>query len=48
MPWDDLDAAMVQDIRRESSGFTLDVLKNHLPPRDVVETFPWGRRVRRV
>ena len=33
---------MVQDIQRESSGFTLDVLKNHLRPRDAVETTPRG------
>ena len=30
VPWEDLDPAMVQEIQRESSGFTLDVLKNHL------------------
>ena len=42
LPWEDLDSAMVQEIQRESSGFTLDVLKNHLRPRDAVETFPGG------
>ena len=42
VPWEDLDSAMVQEIQRESSGFTLDVLKNHLQPRDAVETTPWG------
>ena len=40
--WEDLDSAMVQEIRRESSGFTVDVLKNHLRPRDAVETIPVG------
>ena len=30
VPWEDLDSAMVQEIQSESSGFTLDVLKNHL------------------
>ena len=30
VPWEDLDPAMVQEIQRESSGYTLDVLKNQL------------------
>ena len=42
VPWEDLDPAMVQDIQRESSGYTLDVLKNQLRPRDAVETTPGG------
>ena len=42
MPWEDLDPAMVQKIQRESSGYTLDVLKNQLRPRDAVETTPGG------
>ena len=42
VPWEDLDSAMVQQIQRESSGFTLDVLKKHLRPRDAVETTPGG------
>ena len=33
---------MVQEIRRESSGYTLYVLKDRLRPRDVVETTPEG------
>ena len=40
VPWEDLDSAMVLEIQRESSGFTLDVLKNHLRPGDAVETTP--------
>ena len=40
VPWEYLDSAMVQEIQRESSGFTLNVLKNHLRPRDTVETTP--------
>ena len=40
VPWEDPDSAMVQEIQRESSGFTLDVLKNHLRPEDAVETSP--------
>ena len=39
---EELDSAMVQEIQRESSGFTLDVLKNQLRPRDTVETIPGG------
>ena len=42
VPWEDLDPAMVQEIQRESSGFTLDVLKNHRGPRDAMETIPGG------
>ena len=44
VPWEDLDPAMVQEIQRESSGFTLDVLKNQLRPRDAVETTPEGHK----
>ena len=42
VPWQDLDPAMVREIQRERSGFTLDVLKNQLRPRDAVETTPGG------
>ena len=42
VPWEDLDLAMVQEIQRESGGYTLDVLKNQLRPRDAVETTPRG------
>ena len=42
VPWEDPDFAMVQEIQCESSGFTLDVLKIHLRPRDAVETTPRG------
>ena len=42
VPWQDLDPAMVQEIQRESSSYTLDVLKNQLRPRDAVETTPRG------
>ena len=42
LPWENLDSAMVQKFQRESSGFTLDVLKNDLRPRDAVETIPGG------
>ena len=40
VPWGDPDPAMVQEIQRESSGYTLEVLKNQLRPRDAVETTP--------
>ena len=40
MPWEDLHSALVQEIQPEISGVTLDVLKNHLLPRDAVETTP--------
>ena len=42
VPWEDLDPTLVQEIRRDSSGYTLDVLKDHLRPRDAVETTPRG------
>ena len=42
VPWEDLDPAMVQKIHGESSGYTLDVLKDRLRPRDAVETTPGG------
>ena len=42
VPWEDLDPAMVQEIQRESSGYTLDVLKNQLRPGDAMETTPGG------
>ena len=42
VPWEDLDPAIIQEIQRESSGYTLDVLKNHLRPRDTEETTPGG------
>ena len=42
VPWEDLDSAMVQEIQRESSRFTLDVLENHLRPGDAVQTIPGG------
>ena len=38
VPGEDLDSAMVHEIQRESCAFTLEVLKNHLRPRDAVET----------
>ena len=40
--WDDLDPALVQEIQSESSGYTLDVLKDRLRPRDAVKTTPGG------
>ena len=42
VPSEDLDSAVVQKIKRESSGLTLDILKNHLRPRDAVEITPGG------
>ena len=33
---------MVHEVQRESSGYTLDVLKNQLQPQDAVETTPGG------
>ena len=42
VPWEDPDPAMVQEFLRESSGYTLDVLKHQLRPRDAVETTPGG------
>ena len=40
--WEDLDPAKVQEIQRESSGYTLNVPKNQLRPRNTVETTPGG------
>ena len=42
LPWEDLDPGMVQEIQREGSGYTLNVLKNQLRPRDAVETTHGG------
>ena len=42
VPWEDLDPAMVQQIRRESDGYTLSVLKDRLRPQDAVGTTPGG------
>ena len=42
VPWEDLEPALRKEIQRESSGYTLDVLKNQLRPRDAVETIPGG------
>ena len=42
VPWEDQDPAMVQEIQGDSSGYTLDVLRNQLLPRDAVETTPGG------
>ena len=33
---------MVQEIESKSSGYTLDVLKDQLRPRDAVESTPGG------
>ena len=40
--WEDLDPATVQELQRENSGYTVDVLKNQLRPQDAVETTPGG------
>ena len=42
VPWEDLDPAMVQELQRDSRGYTMDVLKNQLRPREAVETTPGG------
>ena len=42
VPWEDLDPAMVQEIQRDSNGYTLSVLKDGLRPQDAVETTPGG------
>ena len=42
VPWEDLDPAVVLELPHESSGYTLDVLKHQLRPRDAVETTPGG------
>ena len=40
VPREDLDPAMVQEVLRDSSGCTLDVLKERPRPRDAVEITP--------
>ena len=40
--WEDLHPAPVHEIQRDSTGYTLDVLKDRLRPRDAVETTPGG------
>ena len=40
--WEGLAPAMVQEVQRESSSYTLDVVKDRLWPRDAVETTPGG------
>ena len=42
VPCKDLEPAMGQGIQRESSGYTVHVLKNQLRPQDAVETTPGG------
>ena len=42
VPWEDLEPAMVRQIQRESSGYSVDVLNNQLRPQDAVETTPRG------
>ena len=39
---EDLHPALLREIQRESSGYTLDVLKDRLMPRDAVQTTPGG------
>ena len=40
--WKDLDPALVQQMLRVSSEYTLGVLKDRLRPRDAVQTTPGG------
>ena len=42
VPWEDLDPVIDQEIQRESSSYTLSVLKHHLRPQNTVETTPGG------
>ena len=44
VPWVYLDLAMVREIQRESSGYTLDVLKNATTSRRCRD-YSWGRRI---
>ena len=37
-----MDSVLVQEIEREINGYTLDVLKDRVRPRDVVHTIPGG------
>ena len=40
VPWEDLEPAMVQEVQRVSSGYSLDVLIDHRRPQDAVEATP--------
>ena len=42
VPWEDLDPALAQKTQRESSPYTLDVVKYQLRPRDAVQTTRGG------
>ena len=42
VPWEGLDPAIVWQIQRENNGYTLDVLKSQLRPRDAVEMTSGG------
>ena len=48
VPWEDLDSAMVKEIQRESSGFTLEVLKKWTTTSRRRGDYFWGRRVPRA
>ena len=40
--WEDLNSALVQEMKRDRRGYTLDVLKDQLRPRDAVDATPGG------
>ena len=42
IPWEDLDATLVQAIQRESDGLALGDSKDRLRPQDAIETIPGG------
>ena len=42
VPCEDLDPTLVRDVQHESNGYTLDVLKDRLRPRDVEDTNAGG------
>ena len=44
VPWEDLHPAMLQEIQRDSDGYTLSVLKDRLRPQDAVKTTPGGHK----
>ena len=42
VPQEDLDCSLIRKIQRESNAYTLNIWRDQLWPRKVVETIPGG------